>query len=158
MRGAAMPERLRVNDFVVKFANVNGSGSASANGLFARSVMRMGVPGPPRNIFPSNIQGLPTWYEVRVTEAGHLGRRGGVDLVVAMNPQTWDRDVAEIEGGGVLLYGSTKPMPPSKFRDDITVVGVPLTAMCNDRYQLARERQLFKNHFSSHAFASLFGC
>ncbi len=85
----------RVNDFVVKFANVNGSGSASANTLFAKAVLRMGVPVTPRNIFPSNIQGLPTWYEVRVSEAGHLGARGGgVDLMVAMNPQTWDQDVA----------------------------------------------------------------
>ena len=88
-----------VNDFVVKFANVNGSGSASANELFAKSFLRMGVPVSPRNIFPSNIQGLPTWYEVRVTESGYLGRRGGVDLMVAMNPQTWARDVAEIESG-----------------------------------------------------------
>src|SRR6201991_3230579 len=155
MRGAAMPERLRVNDFVVKFANVNGSGSASANGLFARSVMRMGVPGPPRNIFPSNIQGLPTWYEVRITEAGHLGRRGGVDLMVAMNPQPGDRDVAEIETGGYLFYDSTKPLPPGKFRDDITVLGVPLTAMCNERYQLPRERQLFKNIVYVGALAAL---
>src|SRR5436190_1918862 len=93
-----------VNDFVVRFANVNGSGSASANELFARAVLRMGIPVAPRNIFPSNIQGLPTWYEVRVTEAGHLGARGGVDLMVAMNPQTWDKDVAMIEPGGYLLY------------------------------------------------------
>ena len=133
------------NDFVVKFANVNGSGSASANGLFAKSILRMGVPVAARNIFPSNIQGLPTWYEVRVTEAGRLGRRGGVDLMVAMNPQTWDRDVAEIEPGGYLLYDSTKPMPPEKFRDDVTTIGVPLTALCNARYALPRERQLFKN-------------
>jgi 2-oxoglutarate ferredoxin oxidoreductase subunit alpha len=154
-----MPDQVkpRVNDFVVKFANVNGSGSASANGLFARSIIRMGVPVAARNIFPSNIQGLPTWYEVRVTEAGHLGRRGGVDLMVAMNPQTWDRDVAEIEAGGVLFYDSTKPMPPSKFRDDITVVGVPLTAMCNARYELARERQLFKNIVYVGALAALLG-
>ncbi|HEX7946498.1 MAG TPA: 2-oxoacid:acceptor oxidoreductase subunit alpha, partial [Phenylobacterium sp.] len=146
-----------VNDFVVKFANVNGSGSASANGLFARSVMRMGVPVAARNIFPSNIQGLPTWYEVRITEAGHLGRRGGVDLMVAMNPQTWDRDVAEIESGGYLFYDSTKPMPRSKFRDDITVVGVPLTAMCNEAYELPRERQLFKNIIYVGALAALLG-
>src|SRR5690606_8582763 len=86
-----------VNDFVVKFANVNGSGSASANELFAKAILRMGVPVGPRNIFPSNIQGLPTWYEVRVSERGWLGRRGGVDMMVAMNPQTWDADVAEIE-------------------------------------------------------------
>ena len=88
-----------VNDFVVRFANVNGSGSASANELFARAVLRMGVPVAPRNIFPSNIQGLPTWYEVRVTEAGHLGARGGVDLMVAMNPQTFDKDVAVDRAG-----------------------------------------------------------
>ena len=112
----------RVNDFVVKFANVNGSGSASANTLFAKSVLRMGVPATPRNIFPSNIQGLPTWYEVRISEAGHLAARGpGVDLMVAMNPQTWDKDVASIVPGGYLFYDNTKPMPPSKFRDDITV-------------------------------------
>ncbi|MBL8772276.1 MAG: 2-oxoacid:acceptor oxidoreductase subunit alpha [Phenylobacterium sp.] len=147
----------RINDFVVKFANVNGSGSASANGMFARSVMRMGVPVAARNIFPSNIQGLPTWYEVRITEAGHLGRRGGVDLMVAMNPQTWDRDVAEIEPGGFLFYDSTKPIPPSRFRDDITVVGVPLTAMCNEAYELPRERQLFKNIIYVGALAGLLG-
>jgi 2-oxoglutarate ferredoxin oxidoreductase subunit alpha len=134
-----------VNDFVVRFANVNGSGSASANELFARAVMRMGVPVSPRNIFPSNIQGLPTWYEVRISEAGHLGARGGVDLMVAMNPQTWDKDVASIEPGGYMLYDSTKPMPRSKFRDDITVIGVPLTAICNREYSDPRQRQLFKN-------------
>jgi len=153
----ARPSTARVNDFVVKFANVNGSGSASANGLFARSVMRMGVPVAARNIFPSNIQGLPTWYEVRITEAGHLGRRGGVDLMVAMNPQTWDRDLAEIEAGGFLFYDSTKPMPLSKFRDDITVIGVPLTAMCNEAYELPRERQLFKNTIYVGALAGLLG-
>jgi len=134
-----------VNDFVVRFANVNGSGSASANELFARSVMRMGVPVAPRNIFPSNIQGLPTWYEVRITEAGHLGARGGTDLMVAMNPQTWDKDVAGIEPGGYLFYDSTKPMPASKFREDITVIGVPLTEICNREYTDPRQRQLFKN-------------
>ena len=134
-----------VNDFVIRFANVNGSGSASANEMFARAIMRMGVPVSPRNIFPSNIQGLPTWYEVRVTEAGHLGARGGVDMMVAMNPQTWDKDVASIEPGGYLFYDSTKPLPPSKFRDDITVIGVPLTAICNAEYTDPRQRQLFKN-------------
>src|SRR5271154_747416 len=134
-----------VNDFVVRFANVNGSGSASANEMFARAVLRMGVPVAPRNIFPSNIQGLPTWYEVRISEAGHLGARGGTDLMIAMNPQTWDADVAGIESGGYLLYDSTKPMPRSKFRDDITVIGVPLTAICNREYTDPRQRQLFKN-------------
>jgi 2-oxoglutarate/2-oxoacid ferredoxin oxidoreductase subunit alpha len=134
-----------VNDFVVRFANVNGSGSASANELFARSVLRMGVPVAPRNIFPSNIQGLPTWYEVRICEAGHLGARGGTDLMVAMNPQTWDKDVAGIEPGGYLLYDSTKPLPAAKFRDDINVIGVPLTEICNREYTDPRQRQLFKN-------------
>jgi len=135
----------RVNDFVVKFANVNGSGSASANLLFAKSILRMGVPVAPRNIFPSNIQGLPTWFEVRVSEAGWRGRRGGVDLMVAMNPQTWDQDVREIEAGGYLFYDSTKPLPPAKFRDDITVIGMPLTEICNRQYSDSRQRQLFKN-------------
>ena len=136
----------RVNDFVVKFANVNGSGSASANALFAKSILRMGVPITPRNIFPSNIQGLPTWYEVRVSEAGHLGARGGgVDLMVAMNPQTWTQDIASIVPGGYLFYDNTKPMPPSRFREDIVVIGVPLTEITNKAYTESRQRQLFKN-------------
>ncbi len=134
-----------VNDFVVKFANVNGSGSASANELFAKAILRMGVPVSPRNIFPSNIQGLPTWYEVRVNEHGWLGRRGGVDLMVAMNPQTWDADIAEIEPGGYLLYDNSKPLPKSKFRDDIQVIGVPLTEIGNATWDDPRQRQLFKN-------------
>jgi len=136
---------IRINDFVVKFANVNGSGSASANGLFARSILRMGVPVAARNIFPSNIQGLPTWYEVRVAGDGWRGRRGGVDLMVAMNPQTWEKDVAEVDPGGYLFYDSTRPMPPSRFRDDVMLLGIPLTAICNAEYTDARQRQLFKN-------------
>jgi 2-oxoglutarate ferredoxin oxidoreductase subunit alpha len=115
------------------------------NELFAKAILRMGVPVSPRNIFPSNIQGLPTWYEVRVNEKGHLGRRGGVDLMVAMNPQTWDADLKEIEPGGYLFYDSTKPLPKSKFREDINVIGVPLTEICNRTYTDARQRQLFKN-------------
>ena len=145
----------RVNDFVVKFANVNGSGSASANALFAKSILRMGVPVAPRNIFPSNIQGLPTWYEVRVSEAGYLGARGGSDLMVAMNPQTWQEDVASIVPGGYLFYDSTKPMPPSRFRNDINVIGVPLTEMCNAEYTDSRQRQLFKNTIYVGAIAAL---
>jgi 2-oxoglutarate ferredoxin oxidoreductase subunit alpha len=144
-----------VNDFVVKFANVNGSGSASANQLFAKSILRMGVPVASRNIFPSNIQGLPTWYEVRISEAGYLGRRGGVDLMVAMNPQTWDKDVASIDPNGYLFYDSTKPMPESKFRSDINVIGVPLTQMCNREYSDPRQRQLFKNIVYVGALAAL---
>jgi 2-oxoglutarate ferredoxin oxidoreductase subunit alpha len=134
-----------VNDCVIKFANVNGSGSASANELFARSILRMGVPVSPRNIFPSNIQGLPTWYEVRVNETGYVGRRGGVDLMVAMNPQTWDADLKEIEAGGYLFYDNSKPLPKSKFREDIHLVGMPLTEICNATYSDPRQRQLFKN-------------
>ncbi|MGH8619736.1 MAG: 2-oxoacid:acceptor oxidoreductase subunit alpha [Burkholderiales bacterium] len=145
------------NDFVVKFANVNGSGSASANELFAKSILRMGVPVSPRNIFPSNIQGLPTWYEVRVTEDGYLGRRGGVDLMVAMNPQTWDNDVREIEAGGYLFYDNTKPLPKSKFRDDIHVVGMPLTEISNTAYTDPRQRQLFKNIIYVGALSVLLG-
>jgi 2-oxoglutarate ferredoxin oxidoreductase subunit alpha len=140
-----VPTITAVNDFVVKFANVNGSGSASANELFAKAILRMGVPVSPRNIFPSNIQGLPTWYEVRVSEEGWQGRRGGVDMMVAMNPQTWDADVAEISEGGYLFYDSTRPLPPSKFRDDIHVIGMPLTEICNAVYSDPRQRQLFKN-------------
>jgi 2-oxoglutarate ferredoxin oxidoreductase subunit alpha len=105
----------------------------------------MGVPVSPRNIFPSNIQGLPTWYEVRVTERGWLGRRGGIDLMVTMNPQTWDADMKEIEPGGYLFYDNTRPLPPSKFREDVNVIGMPLTAICNRTYADARQRQLFKN-------------
>jgi len=134
-----------VNDCVIKFANVNGSGSASANELFARAILRMGVPVSPRNIFPSNIQGLPTWYEVRVNETGYVGRRGGVDLMVAMNPQTWDNDLKEIESGGYLFYDNSKPLPKSRFRDDINVIGIPLTEICNAAYSDPRQRQLFKN-------------
>ena len=134
-----------VNEFVIKFANVNGTGSASANNLFAKGVFRMGVPVSPRNIFPSNIQGLPTWYEVRVSEAGHLGRRGGVDIMVAMNPQSLKEDVASVEPGGYLLYDSTKPLDTAAWRTDIHWFGIPLTAICLREYTDPKQRQLFKN-------------
>ncbi|MGH8821847.1 MAG: 2-oxoacid:acceptor oxidoreductase subunit alpha [Rhodoferax sp.] len=146
-----------VNDFVVKFANVNGSGSASANELFAKAILRMGVPVSPRNIFPSNIQGLPTWYEARVCEKGYLGRRGGVDMMVAMNPQTWAADVAEVDPGGYLFYDSTRALPPSSFREDLHVIGMPLTAICNATYEDARQRQLFKNILYVGALSMLLG-
>ena len=146
-----------VNDFVVKFANVNGSGSASANGMFAKSILRMGVPVAARNIFPSNIQGLPTWYEVRICEADHLGRRGGVDLMVAMNPQTWKRDLVEIDPGGYLVYDSTKPLPHEAVREDLTMLGLPLTALCNAAYSDPRQRQLFKNIIYVGALGALLG-
>jgi 2-oxoglutarate ferredoxin oxidoreductase subunit alpha len=143
------------NDFVIKFANVNGSGSASANELLARAILRMGVPVSPRNIFPSNIQGMPTWYELRVCEQGWLGRRGGIDLMVAMNPQTWDADVAELDPGGYLFYDSTKPLPPGSLRDDITAIGMPATAICNASYEDPRQRTLFKNILVLGALAEL---
>ncbi|MDR1710075.1 MAG: 2-oxoacid:acceptor oxidoreductase subunit alpha [Candidatus Accumulibacter sp.] len=135
----------KCNDFVIKFATINGTGSASANELFARAVLGMGVPVAPRNIFPSNIQGLPTWYEMRVSGAGWLGRRGGCDLMVALNPQTWDRDVAELAPGGYLFYDSTKRLPRSRFREDVTVLGLPLTEICMAEYADARQRQLMRN-------------
>jgi 2-oxoglutarate/2-oxoacid ferredoxin oxidoreductase subunit alpha len=144
-----------INDFVIRFANVNGSGSASANLLFARSIMRMGVPIAPRNIFPSNIQGLPTWYEVRVSERGRLGARGGVDLLVAMNPQTFAKDIAAIDPGGYLFYDSTRPMPASALRDDLTVIGMPLTEICAAEYADPRQRQLYKNIVYVGALAAL---
>ncbi len=141
-----MTQRIEaVNDFVVKFANVNGSGSASANELFAKAILRMGVPVSPRNIFPSNIQGLPTWYEVRVSESGWLGRRGGIDMMVAMNPQTWEQDVSEVEPGGYLFYDSTRALPPEAFRRDVNVIAMPVTAICNATYEDPRQRTLFKN-------------
>jgi 2-oxoglutarate/2-oxoacid ferredoxin oxidoreductase subunit alpha len=146
-----------INDFVIKFANVNGSGSASANEMFAKAILRMGVPVSPRNIFPSNIQGLPTWYEVRVSEAGWLGRRGGIDMMVAMNPQTWDVDVAEIEPGGYLFYDSTKALRKGEVRDDINVIGMPATAICNATYEDPRQRTLFKNIMVLGALSVLVG-
>ncbi|MBS0469855.1 MAG: 2-oxoacid:acceptor oxidoreductase subunit alpha [Proteobacteria bacterium] len=145
------------NDFVVKFANVNGSGSASANELFARSILRMGVPVCSRNIFPSNIQGLPTWYEVRVSGEGWLGRRGETaDFVVAMNPQTWNKDIDSIEPGGYLVFDSTKPLTTQKTRDDVHMLGVPLTRLSNTlEGTIPRERQLLKNVIYLGAVAQL---
>ena len=130
-------------DFVIKFANVNGSGSASANLLFAKSLFRMGLGVVPKNIFPSNIQGLPTWYEVRVTQAGRSARRDGVDIMVAMNAQTYSQDIGEITPGGYLMYDSSLPRPFS--RKDITILGMPIARMCAEVYERPRERQLFKN-------------
>ena len=132
-----------INDCVVKFATVNGSGSASANGIFAKTLFRMGIPVSPKNIFPSNIQGLPTWYEVRISEAGYLARRDGIDLMVAMNPQTYKEDLAEIAPGGWLLYDLT--LPRVWPRDDITVLGVPIAEICAAKWKDTRQRQLFKN-------------
>ena len=134
-----------VNDFVVKFANVNGTGSASANNMFSKALFRLGIPIVPKNIFPSNIQGLPTWYEVRVSVNGWLGRRGGVDMMVAVNPQSLAGDAGEVESGGYILYDSTKPLPTAMMREDVNYLGIPLMQMCVDTFVDARQRQLFKN-------------
>jgi len=135
----------RVNDFVVRFANVNGSGSASANNLFAKVVYRLGVPVSPKNIFPSNIQGLPTWYEVRISEKGYLGRRGGVDFFIAVNGQTMKQDYQMLVPGGYFLYDSTRQLPDDYQREDVTNIDIPLTQLCNDEFSNPRFRQLLKN-------------
>jgi len=145
-----------LNDFVVKFANVNGSGSSSANHMFAKAVFRMGIPVSARNIFPSNIQGLPTWYEVRINEKGHLGRRGEtVDIMLSVNPQSMPKDVQEVEAGGYFIYDNTKPLDLRLIRDDINYIGIPLTQMTNAEYSEPRLRQLFKNVIYVGALAAL---
>jgi 2-oxoglutarate/2-oxoacid ferredoxin oxidoreductase subunit alpha len=146
----------KINDFVVRFANVNGTGSASANALFTKAIFKMGVPVTPKNIFPSNIQGLPTWYEVRVSEKGYLGRREGIDLMVCVNPQSMKKDVADVRAGGYFLYDSTKPLHSEYFRDDINYIGIPLMELSNANYTDPRQRQLFKNIIYVGALAAFF--
>src|SRR5665213_1441395 len=136
--------RSRVNDFAIKLANVNGTGSASANGLIMQAIFRMGVPVSGKNLFLSNIQGLPTWYEVRVNRDGYTARALDYDLMIAMNAQTYDRDVSEVRPGGYLLYDSSWPLDASLIRDDITYIGVPLAQLCNETFREARERVLMK--------------
>ena len=133
------------NDFVIRFANVNGSGSASANGMFAKALFRMGIPVATRNIFPSNIQGLPTWFEVRVSEKGYLGRREGVDIMVAMNAETFVEDVASVKPGGYLVYDNSKPLAKTLRRDDINEIGIPLATMLLPEFTDPKQRSLFKN-------------
>ena len=133
------------NDFVIRFANVNGSGSASANGMFAKALFRMGVPVATRNIFPSNIEGLPTWFEVRVSEKGYLGRREGIDLMVAMNAETFAEDIASIVPGGFLVYDNSKEMPPRLRRADIHYVGLPISQLALPEFPNPKHRALFKN-------------
>jgi 2-oxoglutarate ferredoxin oxidoreductase subunit alpha len=137
--------RSRVNDFAIKLANVNGTGSASANSLIMQAVFRMGVPVAGKNLFPSNIQGLPTWYEIRVSRDGYGARALDYDLMVAMNSQTYKRDVEEVRTGGHLLYDSSWPLDPELLRDDIQFIGVPLAEMCNENFREPRERILMKN-------------
>ena len=133
----------KVNDFVIKFSSVNGSGSASANMIFAKSIFRMGIPVSPKNIFPSNIQGLPTWYEIRVNKDGYIARREGIDCLVALNPQTYQSDIKDVVPGGYIIYDNT--MPRKFGRKDINIVGIPMASICAEYYDDPRQRQLFKN-------------
>ena len=135
----------KTNDLVVKFANVNGSGSASANNMFAKAVFRMGIPVSPHNILPSNIQGLPTWYEVRISEDNYLGRREGVDLMVAMNEQTIKADIDAVLPGGFVLYDSSKQLSSNVLRNDVHYLPIPLKDICLNEFDKPAQRQLFKN-------------
>ncbi|MEO8049284.1 MAG: 2-oxoacid:acceptor oxidoreductase subunit alpha [Acidobacteriota bacterium] len=137
--------RTRVNDFALKLANVNGTGSASANSLLMQAIFRMGIPVSGKNLFPSNIQGLPTWYEIRVNKDGYTARALDYDLMVAMNSQTYAQDVAEVREGGYLLYDSTWPLDAKLIREDVNYLGVPFSLMCNDTFKESRERILMKN-------------
>src|SRR5207237_728590 len=147
--------RSGINDFAVKLANVNGTGSASANGLIMQAIFRMGVPVSGKNLFPSNIQGLPTWYEIRVNKDGHTARTPGFDLIVAMNAETYPRDVKEVQPGGYLLYDSTWPLDAALSREDIHFLGVPFAQMCRDSFEKPREQILMKNIAYAGALAAL---
>lgn len=144
-----------INDMVIRFANVNGTGSASANNMFSKAVFRMGLPVSPKNIFPSNIQGLPTWYEVRINEKGYLGRRAGIDVLVAVNPQSYEKDIASVRSGGYFVYDSSKPMHMYGLRDDITYLGIPMMQLSMDFFSVPRQQQLFKNIIYVGALAAL---
>jgi 2-oxoglutarate ferredoxin oxidoreductase subunit alpha len=144
-----------INDFVVRFANVNGTGSASANSLFAKAIFRMGVPFSAKNIFPSNIQGLPTWYEVRVNEKGYLGRKNGIDIMVSVNPQSMKKDIDSVKPGGYFVYDSTKKLYEEFLKEDINFIGIPLMDICNKEFADPRQKQLFKNIVYVGALAKL---
>lgn len=151
-----MSNNSKTNNFIIRFANVNGTGSASANSLFTKAVFKMGIPVTPKNIFPSNIQGLPTWYEVRISERGFLGRREGVDFMVCVNPQSLAKDVQDVRSGGYFLYDSTKPLHSQYIREDINYIGIPLMELSNSNYTDSRQRQLFKNIIYVGALSALF--
>ncbi len=150
-----MSQPIITNDLVVRFANVNGTGSASANNIFSKAIFRMGLPVSPKNIFPSNIQGLPTWYEVRISEEGYLGRREGIDLLVAVNPQSLQEDIASVREGGYLLYDSTKKLHPEYLRSDIHYIGIPMMEMAMAHFSNPRTQQLLKNMIYIGALAAL---
>jgi len=150
-------QSIKINDFVIKIGTVNGTGSASANELLMKAIFRMGVPVVGKNIFPSNIQGLPTWYEIRVTGEGHAGRSGDVNIMVSMNPESYERDLDSISIGGILIYDSTWPRPHFMNRADITVIGIPLSSLCNAEFEVARSRILMKNMAYVGAVAAIIG-
>src|SRR5689334_20298987 len=144
-----------VNDFAFKIATVNGTGSASANGLLMQAIYRMGIPVSGKNVFPSNIQGLPTWYEIRVSRDGWVARPGQVDLVVALNPETYRKDVATVRPGGWLLYDSSWPLDGALVRDGITVLGIPFGQLCVEAFEGDRNRTLLRNIAYAGALAAL---
>ena len=150
-----MEKEIIVNDLVVRFANVNGTGSASANEMFAKSIFRMGIPVTPKNIFPSNIQGLPTWYEVRISEKGHLGRRAGIDILVGVNPQSLKRDIESVRSGGYFVYDSSKKLHEEFIRADINYIGIPMIKLAMEHYPVPRLQQLLKNMIYVGAVATL---
>ena len=150
-----MDQEVVVNDLVIRFANVNGTGSASANEMFAKSIFRMGIPVTPKNIFPSNIQGLPTWYELRVSAKGYLGRRAGIDLLVGINPQSLKKDVESVRSGGYFVYDSSKKLHNDLIRDDINYIGIPMIKLAMEHYENPRLQQLFKNIIYVGAVATL---
>jgi len=148
-------EKNRINDCTIKIATVNGTGSASANGLLLKALFRMGIPVTGKNLFPSNIQGLPTWFEIRVNHKGYMARSGRVDVMVALNAQTYERDLEETTAGGIFIYDSTWPRERSLVRDDVTILGVPLSRMCNEHFDQVRTRILMKNVACVGALAAL---
>ncbi|MEE9437856.1 MAG: 2-oxoacid:acceptor oxidoreductase subunit alpha [Saprospiraceae bacterium] len=150
-----MEQEIVVNDLVVRFANVNGTGSASANEMFAKSIFRMGIPVTPKNIFPSNIQGLPTWYEVRISEKGYLGRRSGIDMLIGVNPQSFKKDIQEVKIGGYFIYDSSKVLHDGYTREDINYIGIPMINLAMEHYATPRLQQLFKNIIYVGAVATL---
>ena len=146
-----------VNDLVIRFANVNGTGSASANEIFTKSIFRMGVPVTPKNIFPSNIQGLPTWYEVRISEKGYLGRRDGIDILVGVNPQSFARDIESVREDGYFIYDSSKTLYKDQIKAGINYIGVPMIELSRAHYPNPRQQQLFKNIIYVGAVSQLLG-
>lgn len=146
-----------VNDFAFKIGTVNGTGSASANSLLMQAIFRMGIPVSGKNIFPSNIQGLPTWYEIRVSKDGYTARPSEVDLVVALNPATHAKDVATVRPGGYLLYDSSWPLEPDLVREGITILGIPFGKICVQNFEGDRSRTLLRNIVYAGSLAALLG-